>query len=452
MILEEAGKKRAFKVNQGKLTIGSGDDAVLRLESAGVAEKHAELEISAEGEVVLRPFPGVMPPKVGGKPVEAPTRIPLGAAFHSGEARFPLLADEGDAPTRVAAPKAAPAAGAARTRGKQVRAVAAPDAPARGGAKVQRTRPVATIKKGMPGWLMGLLLLVGIGGTAIAFLRYQQRSLDEGSSAKPGDLLSIAESNWEARNFANAERIAKDLAGKPLSVTEQARLDALGVKMKERAEELREISRNEEGTTYLDTQLKKFEEMRLQGNPERKKVRVFLIRCEEFLKTWPTHPGREWVERQKTRFSGMVDLSKPPTWEEADYEIETLTWAWPPRFREAYARLEPFLSGPNAADARARRDALDDLQQERFDDKIQQAKFEWNKPDGAGKGKGVEVLRQIIVNFTDQEKVDTASGVLIQLPGIESWLSGYKDSRPDSFDNLMTNPQVRAVAAKAGLL
>ena len=69
-IVEEGGKRRAFKASEGVITIGSGEKAMLKLASPGVAEVHAELEMK-DGVVRLRLKPGVVPPQVGGKPAES---------------------------------------------------------------------------------------------------------------------------------------------------------------------------------------------------------------------------------------------------------------------------------------------------------------------------------------------------------------------------------------------
>ena len=58
LILEEGGNKRAFKLNDGTLTIGSADSCSLTLESDDVAGEHAELVIES-GEVTLKPRAGV---------------------------------------------------------------------------------------------------------------------------------------------------------------------------------------------------------------------------------------------------------------------------------------------------------------------------------------------------------------------------------------------------------
>ena len=63
LIVEDGGKRRAFKVGDGTLTIGSGGGASLRLSDPAAAEVHAEL-LLREGRATLRLKPGVLPPRV----------------------------------------------------------------------------------------------------------------------------------------------------------------------------------------------------------------------------------------------------------------------------------------------------------------------------------------------------------------------------------------------------
>ncbi|MDP6387440.1 MAG: FHA domain-containing protein, partial [Planctomycetota bacterium] len=66
LIVEEGGKRRRFRLNPGKLTIGSGEEATLHLTSQGVARIHAVL-VFKDGVVTIEPEAGVAPLKVGGK-------------------------------------------------------------------------------------------------------------------------------------------------------------------------------------------------------------------------------------------------------------------------------------------------------------------------------------------------------------------------------------------------
>ncbi|MCZ6598446.1 MAG: FHA domain-containing protein, partial [Planctomycetota bacterium] len=92
LIVEEGGKRRAFRVGEGVLTIGTGAEAKLRLSSADVAEIHAELVIQG-GKAVLRSRPGVKPPKVGGDEVLTEAPLAFGVEVNIGSARV-WLEDE----------------------------------------------------------------------------------------------------------------------------------------------------------------------------------------------------------------------------------------------------------------------------------------------------------------------------------------------------------------------
>jgi len=107
-IVEEGGKRRAFKASEGVITIGSGEKAMLKLASPGVAEVHAELEMK-DGVVRLRLKPGVVPPQVGGKPAASEQLLAPGAVLKIGEASIRLESEDGAAPSAPQAP-ATPAA------------------------------------------------------------------------------------------------------------------------------------------------------------------------------------------------------------------------------------------------------------------------------------------------------------------------------------------------------
>ena len=59
LILEEGGNTRRFRLNQGKVTIGSGESCTLTIADDNVAEVHAELELLKDS-ATLRLKKGVM--------------------------------------------------------------------------------------------------------------------------------------------------------------------------------------------------------------------------------------------------------------------------------------------------------------------------------------------------------------------------------------------------------
>ena len=85
LIVDDGGARRAFKLNDGRLTVGCGEGATLRLTAEGVAEAHADLVI-AEGRVRLAPRPGVLPPLVAGVPARGEIELKHDAAVKIGGA------------------------------------------------------------------------------------------------------------------------------------------------------------------------------------------------------------------------------------------------------------------------------------------------------------------------------------------------------------------------------
>ncbi|MCB9913841.1 MAG: hypothetical protein H6828_01680 [Planctomycetes bacterium] len=104
LILDENGERRAFKLRDGKLTLGSGQGCTLTLSSPDVAEVHAELELAGD-RATLVPRPGVTPPKIAGKPVTQATTLTLGGSFTLGSATITLQADDAPFAAAAAAPK-----------------------------------------------------------------------------------------------------------------------------------------------------------------------------------------------------------------------------------------------------------------------------------------------------------------------------------------------------------
>jgi hypothetical protein len=104
LVVEEGGKRRAFKVGDGVITVGSGASATLKLASTKVAEVHAEIVVHG-GVVTVRPKPGVTPPTLKGRAQSAEFTVPAGATVVIGDAK--LTVDPPD-PAQAPAPPPPP--------------------------------------------------------------------------------------------------------------------------------------------------------------------------------------------------------------------------------------------------------------------------------------------------------------------------------------------------------
>ncbi len=463
LILEEGDARRAFKVGEGRLTIGSGANCSLRLVSEGVAEVHAELEVSG-GFAYLRPRPGVMPPLMHGQPVTHQVPLAHDARFEIGAARFHYLAEEQaaasagapraqpPAPKPAAAPRPAPSRSAApqRAAASAQRPVASAQAAA-SAAGVQRNRPRAQVKRGIPTWLM--LVLIG-GALILTFFALRALVGQTGkSTVVPEATLARARERFEQREFDAARAALALIPREQVSAALRKQIETLESEMDAIDRDLvldREHRR--EAEDYRTTQLEGFMKARLVGdNPPRERVRVFLKRLREFRQRWPQFPDMDWIDRHERLYSRLVDLNDPPTFKDVAYEVETLTWAKPRDYRQAAGIVRAFAERASGADREQAIELLDQLaaaEKEFFDDQMQQAKYHWQRKES---GKAVGVLISLVLGLDVPEHVDQAARELVGLPGIEDFLRSYRRTS-SKYPELILNPRVREVAQRAGLL
>lgn len=449
LILEEGGARRAFRVNKGKLSIGSGEGCTLKLASTDVAEVHAELVVDEQG-VLLQPRPGVLPPLLDGKPVKGPTRIPAGAEFQIADARFRLEAEGAAAP--APAPSAPKAGGAAGPRKPAVRAGAAraPSKPAAERSKVQPSKPLHRIQRGLPTWAV-LAILGAVGLALFGFFKVFWRTADT-TQYDPYERLRVAkeayESAYNERALVELDRV--DLARAPELAPQ---VEELRKRIASKDDAAKLTAWNAEGSTELENQIRGFFQKRMQGdNVPRERARVFVKRCREFRAKWPQHPEISWVERYQARFEPIARLDEPATYTDVAYDAETLTWAKPRDYASAFKVVRDFMSRASGSDydqAKALEASLEQARSEYFTDRMQQAKWHWERNEPS---KAVSELVLLVVFIGDEEMADQAARELVNLPRIDEHLRGYKNHRPDRWAALIENATVREAARKHELL
>jgi hypothetical protein len=209
---------------------------------------------------------------------------------------------------------------------------------------------------------------------------------------------------------------------------------------------------NQYGTSYLTAQIRNFEKQRVKTKMDPAWIRVLLKRCRYFRETWPKHEEIESVVRLEERYGEVVDVDASPTMEDIEVEVETLTWARPEKFGEAFAVLKAFMAGAGAEDRERCTALLDELkaeQKKHFDERMADAKQAW---ESEKLGDAVRELIAIVVDFEDEAMVAKAANELVRLPGVEPWLAGYQRDQPHTWEPLMENRTVHAKARELGLL
>jgi len=465
LIVEESGTRRAFKVGDGVLTIGTGADARLRVSAPDVAEIHAEIQVQG-GKAVVRARPGVVPPTVGGEGVlgEAPVAygeeikvgsvrlwledesLPAGAGAPASTTSAPAPATPAAAPVSATPPAARQAAAGATSPAERAvrREQAIAQAKKRGDRSVvQRTRP--RVQKGLPGGvIVGIILAVVVVG----FFAGKKMIEDQVSGPPPtAATLNEVENLIRLGSFKDARARLDKLSD--ATGADALRRDALYDELEEKAEVADLAIHNSLGTTYLDTKLKKYESLYLQGLPSKPKAREFLLRCRYFKERWPEHHEIDWVRRKEKRFEDVVSLADPPTLEDVAWQVECLTKTNPKFFGDAFDALDAFLDGASGADLEAANELRAELVEARkveYEDRILQAKYLLEQKD-----KPVESFAELVVivtRFGDEEMTNTAASMLLQFDNVQGKLKGWRENRTLEYEQLAAHPMIRAYLAK----
>ena len=266
LVIEEGGKRRAFKVGDGILTIGTGAEARLKVSSPDVAEIHAEVQITG-GKAVLRPRPGVMPPSIAGQPINGETSLAFGQEATVGSVR--LWIEDENAPSTAPAPVAKPAAAGSPQRDQAVRREQAIAKAKKDGDRsvVQRTKP--RVERGLPA---GVIVMLILGGVVVAVFAgwkaFSSGGDDQGQLAIAGTFGAVQKHITEG-SFDLASSKLRSLEDSDLSTEQQVKLKELQGIVEERLAQMLVDEHHRIGTNYKNSKLEKYESIYLQGKPDK---------------------------------------------------------------------------------------------------------------------------------------------------------------------------------------
>ncbi len=452
LIVDENGKRRGFRVSQGRLTVGSAEGAGLRLEAADVALLHADLDLEA-GELFVTPRPGVLPPALQGVAVSGRTRVESGQELRIGRAVLTWREDEeapAPTPPKTSASTArAPERGAARSPRKRrtVGAAARRDRADAGGRTASRRKE----KSGVPGWLVptGAVLVFAVAGLVI-YRSFEGNREDASRSNSAFHLRRAEELVVEKNTVAAREHLAQVDVG-TFTVLELRQHEELLAAIDAIEAEWRRAKENEKGDTWFEFKLEEYEKRYLSGEPSAAVVRVFLERCAEFRQSWPTHPELAWVGRQERRFANYPGLDDPEGLEDALWRARVLTHARPRDYAEAFGLLERYRETASAEERAAVDAMLAELETERASyhaDQLQQARAEYQRGNTE---RAIEWLVQSIVGLGDVGMADEAASILVKFPKADAVLRGYASERRETFDELVQNEVIAEFARRTGV-
>lgn len=443
LIVEEGGARRGFKVGDGVLTVGSAEGAGLRLTSSDIAEAHAELGVEG-GRVTLRPKPGVVAPKIRGIPVSGPVELEHQVPVQIGGAK--LMVEYADAPARpqpIVQKRPGVRAGTRPGARSGARAGSGERTRARGEDDAERPARYRRKKNNAP-WL-SLAIFAGVVVAIALFALFIGPMLMGEADPIFEPALRMNRARAKAEQGLNEDALA-ELDAIPTEVELDAafkrQIADLRAEIAVSIEEIALADHNMRGNNWLQSQLKNFETKRLAGKAERPQIRVFLKRCDEFEALYPQHPDISWVHRMRERYAGVIDLNEPATYEDIEFEIEALTWADPRDFKQAFQILDGYIEGAQADDRAKALELYDRKLKHRdewFEDKLQQARWEFERDDLP---KSLAWLIRIILFTGDDVMADTAAKELVRFPDLVPRLRGYRRHSPDKYALLIKEPTV----------
>lgn len=427
LILEENGETRRFKLNQGTLTVGSGESCTLTVQSEDVADVHLEIRVDGE-DVIVVPRKGVGPVKVGGIGLKAERKIVPGQRVALGSA---ILRTEDE---KAVTAKAKSKAGVAKAGA--------------GKASVQ-SRSRRTEDKSLPTWAI-LLLAV-----PLIFLAYKTfTALGTGTTERPFNELTsqmrietaLAEGDYKTAELefvkvdlhevtAEWDKVFSDLHKQLIATTSKG----------DNAE------RNRIGTRFFDKQIKNYKTKYLSKN-ERPQARVFVRRAEWFLATWPDHPEADYVRRMKTQFATVGRMGEPSSLADVTWEAKTLTWAYPANYKEAFKVLNEFLDRADASEAGVARGliATHELEEKAYFDERMDLAAGFYEEDNKSKALGYCI--QIVIGINNSALEDDAAVRITKMAGVGGTLEAIKRDVPEDFNALAKNATMAAFFRKLKLL
>ena len=451
LILEEGGNTRRFKLSTGKLTFGSSDKATLTLTSDDVAAMHGQIEMGEDG-AVLRIAKGVTAPKVGGRPVEGRHVMREGQAIAIGGAKLSVEYDEGEGPSAPApaATVTRPAAGS-RDRPGSVRS----NARSGRGRSVERQRPTAK-RSGMPGWLLALLVLAGIGGVGYAII---------GNTAKnmAGDVF-----NFDVR-YAQYERIKDEdpaaarldlrrIRDNELTPEQKALVAKELLLLDDRLANLDDTARNSDASGYLKMRIFDYAESR-PVTKDRSYARLFYKRATKFVEDYPTHPDLAKVNRLLRRVEPVAVLDEPAIFRDLEIETKGLVGQKPMDFPAAFAEINKFIAETNDPDEASQAETLlaetKQAESDLYEAQLDLAAIVYDKRKYPDKFNPGQAVADMVVIITSCENMTFKEDAARRITGITevgpTFLRGYKRSQPDNWIKMMEVPVLQEFAKANGL-
>lgn len=473
LIVDDAGQKKAFRVSQGRLSIGSAESAKLRLTAAGVEPEHAVLTVRPEGVQVEASHP-VM---IGSSSVDSgEVELPFGKILAVGEATITVEADQAEAkpmPAKPAAkaksvakqPAAAKASGGKPAAGKSARAGAAKGGAAkRSGARSggrsgadreggaggrRRAGGAAAEKQGLPAWVP----FVGVIA-AIVLIVFVVSGLGSGSSANNAMVAAstaMGDGNLNlARQNMGGIKVAK------LDADQKARYDELMAELNSRETFKSGASDRMAAIREFDEQVRRLVDNQFKTDPvEPHKIRLLWDRMEEWRGKFPMHNDpvwledpnwgelKGWMETQDAKYGSVVAKNAPYTLADAEFRAYYFLDGDKKRYHLVMPVLDAAIRGISDEMelelANGLRNRLVEEQRTYAAERLNSARTRYEEGDDLN---AAASLITDMRTLTEADLIDRAAGLLVNFTRVRDILIGYQVNKPAIFEEIMQNSTV----------
>ncbi len=428
LIVEDGGKKRTFKVTPGKLSIGSGVNAQLKLSGESIAEDHAELEILEES-AILHVRPGARFPKIDGRAVKGDVPLDGDVTVSIGASKLTLEFErEAPPPAAVEPPKAS----ATRERA------------------VPEHKTKAEIGSRRVLWVnVGVAVIVG----AILLYKLTASEAPPTPEEVANKTLQHARELVKVAKWSEVETELSHITPEFAARTDfKSQIENIRKSIDDAHKQARADADLYAGNDWLKVKLKDFDNNYLQGKIDEPAARLFVKRCRFFRQRWPAHPEMDWVTRNEARFDGVIDLSKPPTWADVEFEVKVLSYRIQlPDYREVFKLFDEFR--PHASADEAKR--LDQLVAEKkndravwFAERLDKARAEFESKQAR---ESFSMLVSIVIYAGDADMAAQAAARMMKFDDFDARMRAYRQDVPDEWAELLSEPSLASWANSQGL-
>ena len=218
-----------------------------------------------------------------------------------------------------------------------------------------------------------------------------------------------------------------------LTPEQKAKVDKELLLLDDRLASLDETARNADASGYLKMRIFDYAENR-PVTEDRSYARNFLMRANQFISDYPTHPDLPRVERLVRRVTPVAVLDEPAIFRDIEVQVKGLVGQKPRDYPRAYQIIDKFLAGtssPNETDEGQKlRAETEQGELEFYEAQLDLAAVVYDKakyPDKYNPGQAVADMIVIITSCeNDAYKKDAAE----RITGISevgpNFLRGYK--------------------------